>query len=72
MAKMQGVSYQSVLDDFTVTDLQDPEIRFVHSLLKLAAPVLEKDPSLLPFEIICRLPNDLQTHSVIQNLSQTL
>ena len=48
MTKMQGVSYQAALDDFTLTDFNDPEIRFVHSLLKLASPVLEKNPSKLP------------------------
>ena len=68
MTKMQGVSYQAVLDDFTVTDLQDPEIRFVHSLLKLAAPVLEKDPILLPLEIISRLPRDTKYLPTIQTL----
>ena len=68
MTKMQGVSYQAVLDDFTLTDFNDPEILFVHSLLKLASTVLEKNPSLLPLEIISRLPRVTQSHPAIQAL----
>ena len=68
MTKMQGVSYQAVLDDFTLTDFNDTEIRFVLSLLRRASVVLEKNPSELPMEIICRLPRDIQTHPAIQKL----